>query len=245
MRILFSVFTEDIVEEKREKVFEKLVETNSPLSQLDPLSDINDGYQSTLFVGKSLVFWDISCFLNQEQAIIQRIKDIQSEVCLNRGGIKEPHSLSIYTFNQGNMDEAFMPDPKNSYFVEISRFELGASGLGEIIAIINNPILSSILGSVIFTSISFFFKWARNKISRRAASNDTTSRPTVVVLNIKKLKKGFSRITGIDKQDYELTRFEKKKNGKYHIEIRTIDNLSYAVVAYPSGRIESFQQIVE
>lgn len=241
MRILFSVFKEDIIDGKIEKKFEEMVETKASISEIDPLFDINDGFQSIMFVGKTLSFWDIYCFHNQEQTIIKRIKSITREKCSKKPREKEPLLLLLNSYGPGDSKELSYPDPERCYFYQLSRFECGASGFGEIISYIKeDPVLASFIGGVLIEFIRIVVNLFRknNKINSK-------KKPAIIFLDVGNLKNCFSKITEIKKKDIQIVALQKFKKGKYVVNIRTASNSKYEVVTNRKGVIQSLQQLPE
>lgn len=241
MRLLFTVFQGNLVRGKKKPIYEELIETALPIDTINPLLDINDGFNSVLFVGRTLSFWDITCYHGQESTVIERIKNIP------RGGKKqsqnkrEPSAFIIRYYNQGNTDDIIEPDFNKCYYYQISKFECGASGFGEIIA---NPYVANILCGLflygVTTVLPKLIKRLKNKKEFVAQRNEEP-----IVFNAKRFRKRFSKMTRMRKEDFQIADLDKKGKRKRSIRVRTVENKEYEVVAFWNGDIETFHDVTD
>ena len=246
MRVLFSVYNENLVDGVSSKLYDEMVETAIPIKEIDPFGDITDGFKSMLFVGRTLSFWDIYCFHDQEQIIIQNIKSIPRSHVDTVVEAKEPSILII----QYHSDDVGMPissEQRNYYYYQIDRFECGASSIGEVIAIIcNNPWFVGILTGVAANQLTPFL---HNKITKllhiNVQSGIEKNTQTTVRMNIDQLKKNFSKISGIKKTDYQIIDFEVKRFNNLELRIRTADNRIFEITATRAGMIKAYHQTLE
>lgn len=149
MKVLFSVYLENRLTEEKQLYFSDIIETKLTISQIDKHLEVNDHFRSVLEAGQNLAFWDIYCYYNFTQDVINKIKNIPNAKT-ESPTIEEPTVLEIQELNPGNANAVFYSNISECYFYRVTRVECGASGFSAIIAYIkDDPILSGTIVEVI------------------------------------------------------------------------------------------------
>ena len=238
MKIVFSVFKELNIDGEKELVFEKTIESDLPIEKIDPLYNMVDGYSSYLFAGRTISFWEIEAYQNQERQIIDNINKIPQGKGF-RYGKKEPCKILIDRYHDMEKESSPAPDLNHCYYYSVSKYERGASGLtGIVTAIYSDPILSGIISSLIAAAIIAIISKIKSLLKKKKESLPTNHSDTIYV-NIRTLKQNFTKITSINSEDYQIIELKRKRNGNSFVKIKTIDKNEYEVLSSPSGTIIS------
>ena len=236
MKIVFSVYLEDFETEKKQLKFCEIVETKMTMSQLDKHLQIYDGFRSVLEVGVNIAFWDIYCFFDITNDIIDKIKKIPRDE-VHKRGVAEPCVIKLQKFDPGNADTPFFPDGDSYYFYRVSRFELGASALDAIVALIqNDPILVRVLSTIIFELIKNIWSKLCIKLFPGKEYKNKYTKQTLY-FSTKKFYRNFELIANINKSDCQIVGLQKIKGNRYKVRVRTIHNECYEIQSTFRGKI--------
>ncbi|MBR2405607.1 MAG: hypothetical protein IKB04_00960 [Clostridia bacterium] len=243
MKILFSVYSEDLDTEMRQLLFSDIIETEMTVPEIDNLLEIYDLFWSNLEVGQNLAFWDIFCFGEFEQELIDKIRMIplaKTEVVTTA----EPTILRIQEYDPGNTDSAFYPDIRKCYFYKISRYERGASSFGAIIALIqNDPILAGVVGSAIFETGKYLLSKLWKILFKKSDPQIFRSRRRTLYLRAKRFYVNFQKMTNINRDQCQIVGLERTRGGKLKVRVRTLHDGAYEIIATAKGKIEKLTLI--
>lgn len=238
MKIVFSVYSENRITEEKQLHFSDIIETEMSLSQIDEHLKLQDRYHSVLEGGQGLAFWDIYCFGDFVQDVIEKVKSIPvSEKSTNIS--YEPKVLIIQQFNPGNSDYIVYPED-DCFFYHISRFECGASGFGAIIALTQSD---PIFAAIIVETIKYFVVKLWRIIFRNKNNDSNTQNNRIVYFKAKRFYSSFEQITNIDKENCSIVELKRITGGKYKVRVRTIDNEVFNVKSTSSGKIVNLSKV--
>ena len=247
MRILFSVYAQLYDDHCRyicQKFrFEKYIETEMDYSSiLQFLQPLKVPYDYSYLEGDNLCFWDFyypDYFVNELISKINEIPALKSNE--KRVTRKKEVKYSKILINPSNKLNANSTFSDNSFiYYQIDEQRRGAGGIETFIALIQqNPILLSIIASLVADSIIEFFKWIVNKIKKtRELSQDDS----IAIINIENFYYNFANTIRVTKDDLQIIEI-KKKYCKISINVRTVSNDFYNVISTRSGIVKSFTYI--
>lgn len=243
MKILFSVYSENRETEDCHLIFSEVVETEMTISKIDEYLEIYDLFRSVLEVGQNLAFWDIYCFGDFEQVVINKIKAIPI-TNTKMVALKEPTVLKIQEFDPGNADSPFYPNINECYFYKVSRFECGASSFDAIIAYIQkDPILAGVIGSMLFEFCKMLVAKLYKFVNTKKGQDKILPTSQKFYFSAKKFYRNFQQITNVDRTNCQIVRIKKIKNGKFTIIVRTLNGEAFDIKATYSGKIENLNTI--
>lgn len=235
MRVLFSIYYEDIYTGERTLHFSQLIETDINLEQINSHLNMHDRFHSVVAGGQKLVFWDVYCFDKDTANVINKVKTIR--VC---NGMEYDEEDPQYLIIEKFAPECDYPPSYSSaekyYFFKFSRFECGASGGSVIIAtILQDPILSGLISSFIFE----FLKKIVSQLYNYFYKCNKSQNKNLIKFNVKRFYQEFKKMTNNNRKNCQIVDFEKLKKDKYKILVRTTKNESYEVISDSNGTIKS------
>jgi len=243
MKILFTVYDEDHETEERVLRFSKIISTDMEIEEIDDKLQLYDGFHSMLVAGESLTFWDIYCFFDITQDVIEKINNIPKSQKENSKG-KEPKVLCIEEFDPGNADAPIYPDRKMCFIYRITRYECGASGFDAIVIwASNHPWLMVFIGGLVWDMTKLFLqcvgKLLRNVCGYKIRQSTIKVRKKVVCFEVAKFYRNFSRLTNLAKRDCQIVCLKRIKGGNFEVHVRTINDSYFVVKSKFNGKISS------
>lgn len=243
MKILFSVYKEDRDTDKRTLIYRKIVETNKSLKEIDDILQLYDGFHSTLESGSNLTFWDIYCFFDISQDIIEKIDTIPLSGCIISGE-NEAKVFWIEEYDPGNTDAASYPDESKYFLYQLSRFECGASSFEAMVLwASNHPWLMVFIGGFIWDIskiiVSSVFKTIRKVFGIRVEKEYVKRRKKLVAFDSRKFYDNFSKMININKYDCQIVSLNRIKSNRFEVYVRTNSYEYYEVKCTCRGNIIS------
>lgn len=245
MRILFSLYQENRETGDKVFLFDKLVETNLKIQEIDDLMQLNEGFRSVLVVGENLCFWDIYCLIENELEIKNAILKVRNSYD-KKFPYKSPKVFIVEEYDSGNSDGFFYPDEETCFAYRMERYECGASGFGLIVLwAANNPLHMIFIGGFIWDMT----KWVGVKIYRKLFAAHRSGDKEQISLgkrklyfNAEKFYKNFEKITNIPKFNCQIVFLERRDDCVYVIHVRTIKNEKYITTCHMNGKILSLKE---
>ncbi len=243
MQILFKVYDEERETGKSVLRFSKTISTDVKIEEIDDDFQLYDGFHYVLAVGENLTFWDIYCFFDNTQDVIEKINNIPiSKMEKIRG--KEPKVLCIEEFDPGNADGPMYPDWRSCFFYRIARYECGASGFDEmVIWASNHPWLMVFIGGFVWDMTKSFLQHAgkllRNICGYKRSENAMKEHKKVVYFAVSKFYRNFSKMTNLSKNDCQIVYMKRIRGGSFEVNVRTAYDSYFVVKCNFNGKISS------
>ena len=241
MKILFTVYKEEYDTGERMLEFTKTILTDMNIEEIDNGLQLYEGFHSVLEVGDNLTFWDIYCFWDITQDIIERINNISISK-MSTISQKEPNVLHIEEYNPGNADTPCYPDRSKCFMYRLTRYECGASGFNEIVIwASNHPWLMVFIGGFIWDITKSIFtcigKVLNNILGHKKNTRTIREHKQTVYFAVAKFYHNFSKMANLDKADCQIVYLKRIRGGNFEVHVRTVKNEHYVVKCTCSGKI--------
>lgn len=246
MRILFSVYTEARETEERAFIYKKSILTDMKLEEIDNRLQLYDGFRSVLVAGRKLTFWDIYCFFDISQELIERINRIPlSQMCEEPK--RDPNVFYIEEFDPGNADVPCYPEWSRCCIYRLERYECGASGYEAIVVwASNHPWLMVFIGGLIWDVAKKACLYAGKILQKvfRAEKSESTpkKRRKTVYFAAARFYRNFSQMANLDKRDCQIVYLKRIRGGNFEVHVRTAEDGYYAVKCSCHGKINYLKQ---
>lgn len=237
MKILISIYNEDLFTGDHSLVFSKWVSTDWNIAQLQDYLELCEGFRSELTVGYNLSFWDIFCFYEDVQELIAKIEKIPVVMQENMNVVL-PMFLRINEYDSSNEKHIEYSENQNLFLYSIDRFECGASGYGIIVYWMStHPFEMMFIGGMVYD----VFKSLLGKVLEcfHIQFSKNTKRP--VFLMVKRFYKNFEKITHIKTNECQIVKLKQMKTGVFSLVVRTSTNQQYKVHSLANGKIKSLE----
>ncbi len=239
MRVCFSIYKEDHELGVKELVTSLWVQTNWSLQKIEEHIAVQDGFHSEMVIGENLSFFDYYCFFDDCSDLAERIKSIPNddqEILVRR----TPGILRVRKSGPDNDDAPIYPTKERCYLYNLSRYECGASGFGEVVYwASSHPLEMMFIGGVIYDVTKWLVLKALEVFKIRKHANAMPP----MFLNTKRLYRNFSQSVNIRSRDCQITKLHHLKAGSFHVKMRTITNRVFKIKCNAKGKIESLEEI--
>lgn len=241
MKICFSVYSEDIGTGNIVSIYSLWVQTNWSVQEIEEHIDLHDGFRSQIVVGERLSFFDYYCFFDDCDGLIDKIKTIPNNGKKN-STYRTPLAFRVSNFDPDSANAPDYPSDEHCHLYNLTRHECGASGFGEVVYwAAAHPIEMMFIGGIIYD----FTKWFGSRVLECVGMKKRTASNPPMLLNTKKLYRNFSKITKIDENDCQITKFHRLRVGVFRVQMRTLTGREYKLSCTASGKIESLEEITK
>lgn len=236
-RIVFNLYEEDIETGIKTLKYSTLLTTRLTATAVIDQLKVDDGFSAHVVEGVVLSFVDFSCIHVSPEYVVSGLKTIPSvneEPQINLPG------KCMIRFKSEINDEVLLRD-KNELVHIYDRFECGASGLKETVLqwVVEHPIEMIFVGGWIWDRTKDIWGFLRSKLFKSVSVND---KDDPIIFSPKKFHKKLARLMNIDSFYFQIIGISPVVRGKHVINVRTIKNKEYIVVAKANGDIISIKK---
>lgn len=234
MKILFSVYKEDKDSEEVTFVYRECIITDVTIQDIDKKLNLYDGFHYDLIVGQTICFWDIYCFFDDYNDIIDKIISI-TRVEEKENSYKESKVLLMEPYDPGDVGDAKLPDFEKTFLFKLNRYECGANSYEAVILwFCEHPLA--------FAMMYDSFKFAIRHIFRALKINTWDwMNKSYVYLNIDSFYKNFSKAVQKKREHCQIIYIHTNDRDDIDVTVRTIDGEKYYVKSNARGKINGLK----
>lgn len=238
MKILISIYHEDIESGSAVPIYSRLLATGLSLKEIEDRLHLHEGFRYSFTFGHTLSFLDIYYYFDVNHDVISTIENFPvSNVCSVQA--KTPAFLLAKEYDPGIADHIDGPNEKRNFLYSLNRHECGASGYSAVVYwMAEHPFEMIFIAGIIYDIAKFFVLKIFNRLFGREIQ---AKKPQFIALNIKSFYKNFETVTKVKASDCQIVKMKRMKNGQFNIVVRTIDNIQYIAVAAVSGKLEKVE----
>lgn len=236
-RIVFNLYKEEIETGSKTLEYSTLLTTRLTATAVIDLLKVDEGFSVHVVEGIALSFVDFTCINVSIKYVVFRLKTIPS--VSEKPQINLPGKCLIRSKSEIN-DEVLLRD-KNELVYTYDRFECGASGFGETVLqwVAEHPIEMIFVGGWIWDRTKDIWVFLRNKLFKTVSIYDEDA---PIIFSPKRFHKKLAKLMNIDPFYFQIIGISPVTRGKHVINVRTIKNEEYIVVAKVKGDIISIKK---
>ncbi len=236
-KIVFNVYEEDRITGLKTHKYSILLRTTLTATEVVDLLEVCEGFSVYVIEGIALSFVDFSCFFIPSEYVISKLKCIPT--ANEEPQISLPDKCVISVESENN-EEVLIRD-KNELAYIYSRYECGASGFGETVLqwVTGHPIEMIFIGGWLWDRVKDIRSFLRNKILKRSPAN---GKDAPIIFSPRKFHKNLAKLMNIDPFYFQIIGISPLSQGKHTINVRTIKDDEYIVVAKANGDIVSIEK---
>ena len=245
MKILISLYIEDIDTGKARCFFSQWLSTDLQVNEIFEYLGLTQGFYSTVTIGQNLSFADIYFYSSnlsdstEKDRLINAIKLLPISK-FEDTNIRYPLLIKIVSEHPDGIEyQKHLPNQKQFLRI-ISQFEYGASGYSDLIIwMSNSPIEMIFIGGFVYDLL----KMLLSKVFGFVKENQPIAKKENIIFSVSRFYKEFSKMTHIPKENCQIVEFCQLKSGYYSLVVRTIANEKYKVQSIFSGKIRSMERV--
>lgn len=244
MRVLISVYKEDVMTGVQSFLCSEFLCTPWKASQIENHLNLSDGYQLQITTGMHLSFFDLTLFADNSGQVLEKIKQVPRMEDETQKDVY--HSFfEIQEYSPSDVDAPAYDGSSNVIFQIIARYECGASGFSMVIckaaphlwAVIRDGILWDVLKSVMLWLIGLLYKKGNDPAKE--------SQNQYFYFNERSFYKNFSRVINLGKRHIQIIQLERVPLRRLRVVVRTHTGEKFSVECKTNGEIITFSPILE
>ena len=249
MRIVFSVYHNDVEDNTKEVIYNKLVETHISNREIENRLELQDLYAFVVEGGDGLFFWDITCFFEETKDLINRINAIP---CTQTKQFPPNVSKVFIIENIEPWDAKFLDNVSDMqpHMLHYDRYERGCNSYYFLAMWASeHPFLMIFISGIVWDLIKIIFKKPAKIIKSWFGlintNNIEAKEKRMVCLNAKKFYSNFETMTKIPQDDVRIVSIKRRKNNLYEVQVRTLQHKTFRVNSSAMGKIISLYELKE
>lgn len=244
MRVLISVFKEDVMTGVQSFVYSEFLCTPWKVSQLESHLNLTEGYQLQITTGLHLSFFDLTLFADNFEQVLEKLIQIPKMEDEPQKAVY--HRLfEVNEYSPGDVDAPVYDGSSNVVFQIIARYECGASGFSVVICKAAPHLWAVIRDGIIWDVLKSALCWLIGLLFNRRNDSAKENHNQYFYFNERAFYKNFSRTINLGKRHIQIIQLERVPLRRLRIVVRTHTGEKFSVECKPNGEIISFSPILD